>query len=243
MIGTILVHDGEALDPLRRRTALGDVDHPGIEITVLSRDALVDRVRDDMRDAPPVLRGRGVGKARELLARDHVPKPELDLEPAVRLRLHSTSHQHLCVDEPPVAEARLRLHVADLLDEGACIERLEKTRALEIGADDARDIATDLLVVGLSAHERGNRDRQRNDVRLAELEMNSSPRGDGGREQHRHAREQGAARNGCVARHSRSFGLKVMFMVFHCSYFSGGNLSGEQVGFRTARNALSAAAR
>src|SRR5438045_2599940 len=50
VIGTILVHDGEALGAPRGGPALGYVDDPRIEIAVLSGDALIDRVRDDMRN-------------------------------------------------------------------------------------------------------------------------------------------------------------------------------------------------
>ena len=54
MIGAVLIHDRKALHAFVQRTALGDIDDARIEIAVLAGDALVDRVRDDMRDTAPV---------------------------------------------------------------------------------------------------------------------------------------------------------------------------------------------
>jgi hypothetical protein len=62
--------------------------------------------------------------------------------------------------------------------------------------DDLSDVAADLLVVRLRPHEGRDRDRQRLDVRLVKLEMDGGPSCDRGPDQHRHAHEQGAARNG-----------------------------------------------
>ena len=56
-----------------------------VEIALLAGEALVDRVGDDVRDAPPVVRRGEILLAGQLLAGEHVPQPELGLEPAVAL--------------------------------------------------------------------------------------------------------------------------------------------------------------
>ena len=102
----VLVHDAEPLDTPRLRPALGDVDHAGVEVAVLAGQALVDRVGDDVRDAPPVGRRREVGEAGQLLFGEDVPEPELDVQPAVRLQLDRSADQALGVDETPVGKTR-----------------------------------------------------------------------------------------------------------------------------------------
>ena len=44
------------LTRLMRRAGFGNEDDAGVEIALLAGDALIDRVRDHMGDAPPVLR-------------------------------------------------------------------------------------------------------------------------------------------------------------------------------------------
>ena len=52
----VLVHDGEALDALVLRPALLDEHDAGVEIAVLAGQRLVDRIRDHVAHAAPVLR-------------------------------------------------------------------------------------------------------------------------------------------------------------------------------------------
>jgi hypothetical protein len=71
--GAVLVHDGEPLHPPILRAGLVDEHDAAVEIALLAGERLVDRVGDDVRDAPPVV-GRGeILLAVELLAREHVP--------------------------------------------------------------------------------------------------------------------------------------------------------------------------
>ena len=135
VIGAVLVHDRQALDAPVRRAALGDVDDARVEIAVLAGDALVDRVGDDVRDAPPVLRRRGVAQAGQLLLGEHVPQAELDLEPAVGLRLDGAGDQRLRVDQRASRRSAAARASPRSLSMKACgIERLEQAGALEIGA-------------------------------------------------------------------------------------------------------------
>ena len=72
-VGAVLVHDGEPLDPLLLRTGFVDEHHAAVEIAGVAGQALIDRVRDDMRDpAPDVGRGE-ILRAGELLGRR--PRP------------------------------------------------------------------------------------------------------------------------------------------------------------------------
>src|SRR5260370_40233511 len=142
MVGAVLVHDGEPLDALLRRPGFGDIDDPRIEIAVLAGDPLVDLVGDDMGDAAPVLPGRRVGEAGELLLGEYVPQPELDPEFSVALLLHRAGDQRLGVDLAPIAEARAFAR-RDVLDEAARIERPEQAGTLQIGRNDLRDVVSD----------------------------------------------------------------------------------------------------
>ncbi len=56
-IGTVLIHDGEPLDPMLRRPRLIDENDMRVEVALLAGQTLVDAVGDQMTDAPPVLAG------------------------------------------------------------------------------------------------------------------------------------------------------------------------------------------
>ncbi len=97
-VGTVLVHHRQPLDAPLRRSALVDEHDAAVEIALFAGQALVDLVRDDVRDAPPVF-GRGeILLAGELLAGDDVPQPELRLQPPVALARHAPGDQRLGVD-------------------------------------------------------------------------------------------------------------------------------------------------
>ena len=101
---------------------LVDEHDAGVEIALLAGDPLIDRVGDDVADAPRIL---GPGEellAGELLAGEHVPQPELGLEPAVA-RADAADHQRLRVDHPPILEARHAIGADALLDEGRLVDR------------------------------------------------------------------------------------------------------------------------
>ena len=76
----------------------------------------------------------------ELLAGEHVPQPELGLEPSVGLARDAAGDERLRVDGAPVGEARHRVEIGDLLDEGGRVDRREQTGALQVGADDLGDL-------------------------------------------------------------------------------------------------------
>ena len=74
------------LTRVAERAGLGDVGDAGVEVALLAGHALVDRVGDDVREAPPVVGLAGEGETGRLLADDDVPQPEIDLDVAAGLR-------------------------------------------------------------------------------------------------------------------------------------------------------------
>src|SRR5436305_11124287 len=115
MIGAVLIHQREPFFPLLGGAGFGDVDDAAVEIAVFAGDPLIDLVGDDVRDPAPVLPGRRVGKAGELLLGEYIPQPELDPEAAVALALHRAADQSLGIDLAPIAKAR-SLAGRDILD-------------------------------------------------------------------------------------------------------------------------------
>ena len=114
-----------------------------VEIALLAGDPLIDRVGDDMADAPRVL---GPGEellAGELLAGEHVPQPELGLEPAVG-GADAADDQRLRVDHPPIVEARHAVGADALLDEGRLVDRHEQSRGAQIARHHVGDLARGL---------------------------------------------------------------------------------------------------
>ena len=67
MVGAVLVHDRQPLDAVFLRAGLVDIDDTGVEIAFFARQALVDRVGDDVGDAAPV------GLVGEELLADELP--------------------------------------------------------------------------------------------------------------------------------------------------------------------------
>ncbi len=87
---------------------LVDEHHAAVEIALLAGEALIDRVGDDVRDAPPVVRRGEILLAGELLC---WPARPTDGTRALRRpsgwRVQPAGHQRLRVDRAPVGEARL----------------------------------------------------------------------------------------------------------------------------------------
>ncbi len=115
-----------------------------------------------MPDAAQVLRGGGELLGRQLLLGVHVPQAELGPHLAA-LEKDLAGDQGLGLDLPPVAEARRRVEIADLLDEGGRVDRREIARAPEIVGDHAIDGGARLLGAAPD-EERRNGDRQRIDA-------------------------------------------------------------------------------
>ena len=131
-----------------------DVDDAGVEIAFFAGDPLIDLVGDDVSDAAPVLLGCRIAVPGQLLLGKDVPQAELDPEPSVALRLDRAGHQRLRIDLAPIGKPRLGIGDRDVLDEAARIERPKQARALEIGRDDAGDIASRLALIRRHRPER-----------------------------------------------------------------------------------------
>src|SRR5262249_39363431 len=116
-------------------TGFVDEDNAGVKIALISGDALVDRIGNDVCDAPPIVRRGIVLFAAQLLPGEHVPQPELGLEAPVRLR-DTASHQRLSVDLPPVAKPWQGVDGDNFLDIGGLIDRREQAGAAQVRGDD-----------------------------------------------------------------------------------------------------------
>ena len=68
-----------------RRAAFGNEDDAGIEIALFAGDALIDRVRHHMGDAPPIFRLVVKDCAQHLAFAIDVPQTEIDAQPPVGL--------------------------------------------------------------------------------------------------------------------------------------------------------------
>ena len=141
-----------------------------VEIALLAGQPLVDRIRDDVADAPPIVRRRwniagrpAAGRQTHPTSRNSArsrPSPWRATRPVTRacaLMARQSGKRGTCVG------------IGDLLDERRRIDRREQARALEIVGDDAGDIAPDLAVGG-AADKIRQRDRQRLDVALRDVD-------------------------------------------------------------------------
>ncbi len=171
VIGAVLVHDGEALDPIGRGAAFGDVDDAGIEIATLAGNALVDGIGNLVSDPTPVVVGRRKAQATHLNPGEHVPEAEFDVQVAIGALVDVAGDQGLGVDLTPVGEARQVAQLLGRLDEGTPIDRPEQSRAFQIRADHVRDIPTALLGGRRGTVELADGNRQRLDDTLGDVQL------------------------------------------------------------------------
>ena len=136
----ILVHDGEALDPVLFRAGLVDEDHAAVEIAFLAGKALVNRIRDDMRQAPRRVRRNVELLACDLAAGVDIPKPVLAFQPAIARVRDAADDKRLSVKDPPILKLRRGIHARDPLDERCGIDGLEEAGAIQVRRDDLRDL-------------------------------------------------------------------------------------------------------
>src|SRR6266566_1498627 len=126
---------------------------------LLSGQAFVNRVRDDVGDAAPHVRRGEILLAGELLARKHVPQTKFGLEPPVGLAREPAGEKGLGVDGAPVLEARDRVGIDDALDVGGGVDRREQAGAFEVVGDDLRDPTRGFAIARSAADEIRQRDR------------------------------------------------------------------------------------
>ena len=169
--GAVLIHDGEPFDAPLLRAGLVDEHHAGVEIALLAGQALVNRVRDDVGDAPRLVGRAEILLTDQLLTGEHIPEAELGLEPPVALPGEAAGDERLGVDDAPIGKARRRIEIGELFDVGRGIDRREQARAPQVGRDDLADAARDLAIGRRAADEIRNGNRQRRHVALGDLDL------------------------------------------------------------------------
>ena len=158
-IGAVLIHDRQLLLAVGLGAALGDEHHLRVEIAALAGKRGIDRVRDDVRDAPIALR-IGVRRiAGHLLRRLRVPYPHRRRNLPAALDL--AHHQRIDIDGAPVGKGRRVVDVAHLRRQRRRVERCEQPRAREVGAHDIGDL---LAEARIGRGEIRNGDRQRHEI-------------------------------------------------------------------------------
>ncbi len=137
-----------------------------VEIPVFAGQLLVDDVGDHVRDLPDafVLRREFILDAGDLSLFEHVPQPEIRLQPAIRFGRDRAGDQRLRIQHLPVGEARLIRRFLRRLDEGGRIERPEHARIAQIARHDLRDRLADLRTRAILALQGGDRDGQRRQI-------------------------------------------------------------------------------
>ena len=178
----VLIHDREPLDSQIRRTGLGDIDDPGVEIPALSGQPLVDLVGHGVGDRAPRLSRAAQLQAHQILLGKHVPKAKLDHEPARVAGHNAAGYQRLRVDDAPVLEARPHCHAAGFDDEGGGIDGAKQARALQIAGDHLGDLASERGVRLIRASEIDERDGQRLHVAARDVHAELGPGAGGGQE-------------------------------------------------------------
>ena len=155
-VRAVLVHDGEPLNPVVLRAGLVDEHHAAVEIAFLAGEALVNKVRDNMRQPPRCVRRNVELFACNLPSGIDIPEPELAPQPAVAGVGDAADDKGLRVEHAPILKLRGGIHVRNPLDERCRVYGLEKARAIEIRRDDLRDLTR---VAAAGKLRDGDRDR------------------------------------------------------------------------------------
>ncbi|ENN87294.1 hypothetical protein RHSP_25736 [Rhizobium freirei PRF 81] len=197
-IGTVLIHDAELRLAGRLRAAFSNEDDAGIEVALLAGDLLIDRISNDMGDTAPVI-GLGIKLLADHLAvAERIPQAEFGAKTAAFLR-HAAGDQRLRVDRCPIREARRRIRIADLLDEGLLVDRCEQAGTLEVGGDHARDLRAEAVI----RQKIGDRDRHGLNIALVDVELDHGigRSGEGCRQacQHQQETNEGVSDHMCQA--------------------------------------------
>ena len=112
-----------------------------VEEALVAGEARVDRVRDDVGDAAPVVRVGEVLLAGELLAGEHVPQAELGLEPAGRVAGDAAGDERLGVDDLPATRSAARRRGSTTFSTKAFLSMGVKTpERLQVVGDHAGDL-------------------------------------------------------------------------------------------------------
>ena len=210
-VGAVLVHDREALDAALLRARFVDEDDAAVEIALVAGEPLVDAIRDDVSDAPPVVGRRRVSLAVEILAREHIPQAELG---------RRAGHPACATDRPVTSACALIcrqsgkrgcIEIGDLLDIGRLIDRREQARALQVGGDDLGDAARHGGIGQPRRREIRQRDRHRLDIASVMVILGAAPTRD-------HDRQPQQRRTG-PQRPRAHDGAKVAARVTACSGF------------------------
>ena len=135
-VGAVLIHDGEPLDAPLLRAGLVHEHDAAVEIAFLAGQPFVNGIRNDVRDAAPIVRRGEILLAGELLSGQHVPKTEFGLQPPVGLAGDAPGRQRLRVDGAPVGKPRHGVDVDDLFQKSGRIDRRKQAAALEVAGDD-----------------------------------------------------------------------------------------------------------
>ena len=129
--------------------------------------------------------------ARCLLAGDDVPQAELGAKPPVRFAADGADDQCLRIEPAPLGETRHRIRRRGRR-EARRVERNEQAGADEIGGNHRRDVGGELRIAA-KRREGGNRDRDRLDLALRDVEFQH---GIGGADCARRHREPGDGEDG-----------------------------------------------
>ena len=146
-IGAVLIHDGETLDAFFFRSRLIDVDDASVEIALFTRQTLINLIRDQVAETPPILRCRCEALPRKLLARDGIVDTKFRANLAVGAFANPANNESVGADCAPIGKTWCCIDVADLFKKRSAVQGLEKPRALKIGLRDIGDIAREFWIV------------------------------------------------------------------------------------------------
>ena len=171
-VGAVLIHECEPLDAAVLRPGLVDEHHAAVEIALLAGEPLVDRVRDDVSDAAPVVRRGVVLLAVAAAGRRTRPRAETAAfsRPSVWVRRPVTSACALIC--APVGKARDGVDGGDPLQVGGLIDRREQSGTLQVRRDDLRHVARGGRDRAVATPTKvRQRDRHRLHVALGDVEL------------------------------------------------------------------------
>ena len=128
-----------------------------------------------MRDPPPIPGNGGISEAHHLRFGDDIPKTELDPKRAIGPNRDPALDHGLCIDYPPVAKTRQRVHGRICPDKRPSVDGAKESGAQQIRFNDFRQIPAEAFFPWVRALKVRHGDRQRLDNAARDIDPKLRP--------------------------------------------------------------------
>ena len=142
MVLTVLIHNCQPFDPAGSGPRLGNINHPGVKISLFSGQPLINGICHNMSHSAPIVLCRRKRLPFHLIFGKNIPQTKLNPQILFVNFLYRTLNQRLSVNRFPVNKLRFFFHRFEILNVAALVNNPEQPRTLQIGNNHIADFIT-----------------------------------------------------------------------------------------------------